>query len=313
MYDATPEPLGGVPTPRQSELPEGWREAAELDEWVDSRAPSWRRGLVLRVAAVAVVLIAVVGVLVWVAAGHYARGVEALRAQAYSRAMGEFEAAKVLIFPYRDAQALEGQAQRALQAEFAASQAEQEQTAAVVAGLERAAARLRAGDTAGVLAALDAVSPDDLRAAAAAGAPAAEVAGKLTQNLTAAAEEALQAAQWIRAGLFAEALLVLEPGSQQASSLADRALTGERLRTKLGEARDAARRGQWREALRLALAVVAARKDFPGAAALVADARVALAPKPKPKPAPTQAPVVVSPPDTGGSTTPTTPSQPPPP
>ena len=106
---------------------------------------------------------------------------------------------------------------------------------------------------------------------------------------------------------------MLEPGSEQASRSPIARSPARGCRTKLGEAQDAARRGQWREALRLALAVVAARKDFPGAAALVADARVALAPKPKPKPAPTQAPVVAAPPDTGGSTTPTTPPQPPPP
>lgn len=310
-YDATPEPLAGAPAARQSELPEGWREA-EPDYWADPHAPSARRGLWLRVAAVVVVVVAVIGVLVWVAAGHYARGVEALRAEAYSRAMGEFEAAKILIFPYRDAQALEQQAQSALQAEFAARQAADERTAAVVAGLERAAARLRAGDTTGVLAALDGIAPDDLRAATAAGAPAAEAAAKLTQDLAAASQKALQDAAWARAGSLAAALLALDPGNEQASSLAARALTGQRLKAKLGEAQDAARRGEWRTALRLALAVVAVRKDFPGAAALVADARVALAPKPKPTPKPT--PVVVAPPDTGGTTTtPVTPPQPPPP
>lgn len=310
MYGAPPEPLEALPNARRSELPAGWRDA-ERDEWVDPHAPSWRSGLVLRLAAVAVVVIAVVGVLVWVAAGHYSRGVEALRAEAYSRAMGEFEAAKILIFPYRDAQALEQQAQRALQAEFSARQAAEERTAAVVAGLERAAARLRAGDTTGVLAAIDAISPDDLRAAAA-NAPAAEVATKLTEDLTAAAQNALQGAAWARAGRLAAALLALDPGNEQASSLAARALTGQQLKTKLGEAEAAARSGEWRKALRLALAVVAVRKDFPGAAALVADARVALAPKPKPTP--TQAPVVVAQPDTGGTTTtPVTPTQPPPP
>ena len=264
--------------------------------------------------AVAFVLIAVVGVLVWVAAGHYSRGVEALRAQAYSRAMGEFAAARIVVLPYRDAQALEDQARRALQAEEAARLAEDERMAAVVAGLERATARLRAGDTDGVLAALGALAPSDLRAATAAGGAAVEVADGLTEDLTAAAQQALQRAEWGRAGRFAEALLVLDPGGAQASSLAERALTGEKLKARLGEAEAAARRGQWREALRLALAVVAVREDFPGAAALVADARVALAPKPKPKPAPTQAPVVVAPPASGGgTTTPTTPTQPPPP
>ena len=50
--------------------------------------------------------------------------------------------------------------------------------------------------------------------------------------------------------------------------------------------------------------MTAVRKDFPGAAALVADARAALAPPPKPKPTPTPTPVAPPPPPaTGGGTT----------
>ena len=91
----------------------------------------------------------------------------------------------------------------------------------------------------------------------------------------------MQEARWVRAGHFAAAYLVLDP-SDEAMPRSLRARTGEKLRTELADARAAARRGQWRTALRMALAVVAVRKDFPGAAALVADARVALTPKPKP-------------------------------
>ena len=175
--------MRGVPTPRQSELPEGWREAAELDEWVDSRAPSWRRGLVLRVAAVAVVVIAVVGVLVWVAAGHYARGVEALRGRRlFHGRWASSTPPSVLVFPYRDAQALEEQARRALQAEFAASQAEQDQTAAVVAGLERAAARLRAATRPASWPRSRPSPRTTCVRPLAAGAPAAEVAGELRRE-----------------------------------------------------------------------------------------------------------------------------------
>ena len=75
---------------------------------------------------------------------------------------------------------------------------------------------------------------------------------------------------------------MLEPSSAEAAALAAKAGTGEELSARLAEARDAARHGQWRKALRLALAVTAVREGFPGAASVIADARKALAPKPKP-------------------------------
>ncbi len=108
---------------------------------------------------------------------------------------------------------------------------------------------------------------------------------------------------------------MLEPSSELAVALKARARTGAELRTKLGEAKDAAQRGQWRAALRLALAVIAVQKDFPGAAAVVADARDALAPKPKPVATqPTPAATAAAPaPQAGGGSATTTPPQPPPP
>jgi len=65
----------------------------------------------------------------------------------------------------------------------------------------------------------------------------------------------------------------------------------------------------------MALAVVAIQKDFTGAAAVVADARDALAPKPKPaatQPAPAATTAAPPPQAAGGSATPAAPQPPPP-
>jgi len=298
----------------RSELPAGWQQAEQRDEWADPYPAAGRRRLALRIAVGVLLVAGVIGALVWVAAGHYARGVDALDDRAYSRAAAEFSAATVLVFPYRDARTLEDQARQALQAEFAAREAQEEAVNAVVAQLRGAGARLEADDAAGVLAALEAIPADELRSALVASDEGRQAVAALTDDLAAAATAALRKAEWTRAGRFAAALLVLEPSSASASTLAERAQTGQRLSAKLEEARAAARAGRWREALRLALAVLSERKEFPGAATLVADARIAL--KPKPKPPPTSAPVATAAPPapapaTGGSTS--TPAQPPPP
>ena len=103
---------------------------------------------------------------------------------------------------------------------------------------------------------------------------------------------------------------MLGPGNREAGALADRARKGEQLRPKLDKAKSAAKAGRWRDALRLALVVAAVGKDFPGDAAVTADARRALAPKPKPTPTPVAAPVTPAAPATGGGTS--TPAQSPP-
>jgi len=266
------------------------------------------------VGFVVALLAAVAGVLVWVAAGHYGRGVAALEDGAYSRAISELSAANVLVFPYRDANALEEQARRALGDRQSALQAEQARVDAIVAGLQTADRRLRAGDAGAVLAALERLPPADLGLAVEKDEAAASSSTALAKDLAAAAKTAMQRTQWVRAGSFAAAYLVLDPSDEAIVALANRARTGEKLRAQLAEAKAAARRGQWRQALRLALAVTAVRKDFPGAAALVAEARAALAPKPKPTPTPTPTPAFepAPPPATSGGGT-TTPPQPPPP
>ncbi|MCX6363609.1 MAG: hypothetical protein NTW58_05475 [Actinobacteria bacterium] len=296
------------------DLPDGWR-SAELVDWKDPYLAANRRARARRVALVVIVVALVIGVLLWIAATHYARGVSALEDHAYSTAVSEFSVARVLVFPYRDARSLEEQARRALQAEDARYEQAEARRAAVVAQLEKAGARLEAGDADGVRTTLQAINADELRAALNRSDSAQESYDALALDLAAAARRALGNAAWGRAGSFAAALLVLEPSSELAVALGSRARTGAELRTKLGEAKDAAHRGKWRAALRLALAVVAIRKDFPGAAAVVADARDALAPKPKPvatQPTPA-ATTAVSPPQAGGGSATTTPPQPPPP
>ena len=297
-----------APDTASAHLPAGWR-SAEGEDWGDPYAAARRRSRILWAVGVTLVAAAVIGFLVWSAAGRYARGVEALNDHAYSTAIIEFSMAKVLVFPYRDARSLEDQARRSLEAEMALFDREKARTDAVVTRLDQAATRLEAGDASGVLAALGAIRAGELRKALGRSDAARASADSLAADLEAAARAALENGEWGRAGRFAAALLVLRPSSEAALTVKARAKTGEDLSAKLGQARDAARRGQWREALRLALAVVAVRKGFPGAAALIADARAAL--KPKPKPAPTQA--ASTPTTPAPAPTPPAPAPPPPP
>jgi len=292
----------------QPDLPEGWR-SAELEVWKDPYLSARRRLRAVQVALGALAVAFVIGVLLWLAAIHYARGVDALKFHSYSAAVSEFSVARVLVFPYRDARSLEEQARRALAAEGAGYEQAAAREAAVIAQLQQAGTWLEAGDAAGVLAALLAIEAGDLQDALERSETARGSAAALAEDLAAASRRALGNAAWVRAGRFAAALLVLEPSSELAVALGARARTGEDLSAKLGKAEDAARRGEWRAALRLALAVLAVQKGFPGAAAVVADARDALAPKPKPA-ASTPATAATQP--AGGSTT-TPPPQPPPP
>jgi hypothetical protein len=293
------------------DLPDGWR-SAELEDWKDPRLTARRRLLALRVTLGILAMTLVFGAVLWVAAAHYGRGVHALRLHSYAWAASEFAAARILVFPYRDARSLEAQARSALSAEDALREQANARSAAVVAQLEEAGARLKASDANGVLATLLAIDKGDLRATLERSDIARESAAALSVELAAASRSALGNAAWDRAGRFAAALLVLKPTSEVAVALAARARTGDELSAELGKAKDAARRGEWRAALRIALAVLAVQKHFPGAAAVVADARDALAPKPKPKPKPVATTAAPPPPATGGSATPPPPPPPPP-
>jgi hypothetical protein len=293
------------------ELPEGWHYAEDLAWDDDVYLAHRRRRIVVGVAVALLVALALVGWAVLNAASHYARGVEALGDGSYESAVTELSAATILVVPYRDAQALVAQAQAQIAAERSAR--EEAMTRSRIAGdaLSDASRALDGEDAQGVVAALQPLSGDDVRAALGGGEVGA-AADALALRLTGAAKEALKRGQWGRAATYAAALLVLEPRGSSAEGLAAKAKTGAELSARLASARDAARRGKWRQALRLALAVTEVRRDFPGAASVVAAARKALAPKPSPRPA--VAPAAVAQPATAtqgpssGSS-----SQPPPP
>jgi len=295
------------------DLPEGWR-SAELGVWKDPYLAARKRRRAVQVMLVVLVLALVTGVLLWIAATHYSRGVDALRVHSYSAAISEFSVARVLVFPYRDAQSLAEQAQRALLAEDALWEQAEARRAVVVARLEKAGVRLEASDAEGVLTTLQAIGTVDLQTALDGNGAARASADALAEDLAAAARMALSHGAWSRARSYAAALLVLEPSSALAATLDARAQTGEDLSAKLSRAKDAARHGRWRAALRMALAVLAAHKGFPGAAAVVADARNALAPKPKPAVAqPPPSATTTSPPTQPIIRPPAPPPQPPPP
>ena len=289
------------------DLPDGWQSAelAVSKDPYQAARKRLRRLRALRVALVGLVLACVIGLLLWNAAAHYARGVHAFKVHSYSRAAYEFNHARVLFFPYRDAELLEAQAQRAaIVVAYGALRKQAE--ARLVAQLEKARDRLAASDADGVLTTLRAIDAGDLQSGLDGNETVRESADTLAEDLAAASRRALRNGAWGRAGRFAAALLVLEPSSELAVTLGARAQTGLDLSAKLDKAKDAARRGRWQVALRTALAVLAVQKDFPGAAAVVADARGALAPKPAARTAgsSTQA--------TGGPATTTTPQPPPP-
>ena len=289
-------------------LPEGRHYTEELRR--DDVFAAFRRSkLTLPVFVAVLVVVSVIGLVVLNAAMHYSRGVAALNDQSYAAAAAEFSAAKLLIFRYRDAEVLADRARRDLAAQTAAQANAQARVDLVSGALDDAAGRLIAGDAPGVLAALRSLHPGDVRAAFRASADARATAGTLTLGLTTAAKEALRELKWGRAGRYAAALLVLDPSAQEAAGLAGKARTGAELSARLAKAEDAARHGRWRTALRLALAVTAVREGFPGAAAVIAHARAALAPKPKPvsKKAATAAPAPAATP------APTSAPQPPPP
>jgi hypothetical protein len=280
------------------ELPEGWRYTDDL-EWDEPWQGARRRRLVLVVVVVLVAVAVVVALLVLNAQMHYSRGVAALHAHDYTRAATELPGATLYVLPYRDASLLADEARR----EALVSSAEQEDAAALVkeasAALRQASAALEDAGAPAVLTALQAVGAKDLRAARRADAGVASSADALAHDVGAAAGQALKKFEWGRAETLAASLALLDPQSAAAADLADRAARGRALSARLAKARVAAGRGEWRKALRLALAVTAAHKGFPGAASVVAEARKAL----KPKPARSTATTATTPSTSTGGTT----------
>jgi len=293
----TDHPSSTTTPAARPELPEGWRHTDDLD-WDEPELRARRRRLALLVLAALVVVGAVVALLVLNAQMHYSRGVAALHAREYDLAAAELAGATLYVLPYRDASLLADEARREALVGYAQQQDAAARVEAAGAALKQAAAALGGAGAPAVLSALQAVDTKDLKAARRDDSSVAAAAGALAHDVGAAAGQALKKFQWGRAETLAAALALLDPQSAAAADLADRAARGRALSARLAEARDAARHGEWRKALRLALAVTAAHKGFPGAASVVAEARKAL----KPKPAPSTATTTTTPSTSTGGT-----------
>lgn len=250
-----------------------------------------------RVALLALAVVmavgAVVGLSAWNAAAHYERGTAALAVRQYQLAAAEFSSASVLGASYRDADL---RAQDALRfAQLTASGAVvRQRERRVLDALKRAGSLLEPPRPAALIVALRRLDGEELRDLTAQASAVTDAVERLAKRLAARARRALAKARWGQAEQFALALAVLDPADKDAQALRKRAGAGRVLAQRMSVARSAARRGDWRIALRTARQVLAAQKGYPGAAALVADARRALAPKPRPtatpRPAAAQAP-----------------------
>lgn len=289
----------------------GWRQEDTAD-WSerDPLRHALRRHRVLVVAIVALVLAEAAGVLVWIANSHYDRGQNAFNMGVYDTAANEFAAARILVFPYRDAASMERAARSALDTQGTVTQAEAAAKAQLLATLQSAGTKLAAGHAAGVLAALKSARAQVPKGPLSDDAEIQQVAADLQVRLLTAARAMLAKTRWHKAVLYAAGALLLDPADAKATAVAGTAKKDEALQAKLNSALAAARAHRWKRALALALSVLKAHPGFPGAANVVSEARVALRPKPAAKPARSTAPASTP------TTPPTTPApapQPPPP
>jgi hypothetical protein len=300
-------------TPELPQLPDGWHYADDI-VWDDARPAHRGRSLALGLTVAVVIAASLAGLVVWNADVHYRRGVAALNDHSYAAAVSELSAAKLLVIPYRNAQALADKARLGAASEAAAQGQALARKNLLTGALQKASAALARGDVDGVVTALSPLPAKDVRAALSESPEVAASASTLAGQLATSAGQALSRSEWGHAERLAEALLVLRPSDQAAKALSAKAQTGAALGAKLAKARTEASHGNWRSALRLALAVTAVDKDFPGASRLIAKARKALKPKPKPTPTPAATtPTTTAPATTTGGGSSGSSSQPPPP
>lgn len=242
------------------------------------------------------------------ASAHYERGRRALADEQYYAAVQELDAAHVFGFSYRDAGALAETARKALDEGIAEAVRRARVEEAVRRLTERADAFLTKGAADEVVRVLAEARRRVPEGPLSSNAFTLGLLDTLARRITQAAADAISGGRWGIAETYAVALRTIHPDDEKALSLAVQARLGERLQRKVADARAAARRGEWRRALRLATAVLDAWPGFKGAAAVAGEARAALAPEPTPSPEPT-ATATTAPPQT----TPTAPSTPPPP
>jgi hypothetical protein len=268
--------IPGTHEPDRPPLPEGWVYTDDVEWSEPPPVGSGRRRLLLG-AVVVLVAACLVGLVVANAQRHYSNGVAALLHGDYVQAQAEFNAASLVVVPYRDSAALAGQAGSEVQLEAERSFAADERESAVVGALERAASALTDRDAAQFMATLVTVSGGDLETVLRTDRAAQKAERALARGVTAIVKNALDKQDWGKAEVWTAALLALRPSSPEAEVFSEKVRKGRVLTARLADAKNAARHGDWRKALRLALGVTAVRKGFPGASSVVAEARRELA------------------------------------
>jgi hypothetical protein len=268
--------IPGTHEPDRPPLPDGWVYTDDV-EWSDPRSVGTGRRRLLLGGVVVLVAACLVGLVVANAQRHYSNGVAALQRADYARAQAEFNAASLVVVPYRDSAALAGQAGSEVQLEAERSFAADERESAVVDALESAGSALDDRDAVLFMAALAKVSGGDLEAVLRTDPAARKAERALARDVTAVVKNALDRQAWGKAEVWTAALLALRPSSPDAAVFSEKVRKGRVLTARLADAKDAARNGDWRKALRLALGVTAVREGFPGASSVVAEARRELA------------------------------------
>ena len=258
-------------------------EPPEPDRYTLALRRRRRRRIVVACLVGLAALAAVTAWQVRSASAHYERGRRALADEQYYAAVQELEAAHVFGFSYRDADALSQEAREALDEGIT----EAVRRARVEESVRRLTERADAFLTKGA---------------------AEEVLRVLTEARRRVPEGPLTSNEFTLGLLDALTRRVTQPPRRpQPQKLGDRRhirrgaprdrsrhrdgarLAGGRgwasaYRTNWPMPASAARRGEWRRALRLARAVLDAWPGFQGAAAVAGEARAALAPRPAPAP-----------------------------
>lgn len=232
-------------------------------------------------ASLVVGAIVVLGVVVYTrAATAYREGKQALAAHRYYEAIDHFAAARLLVIPYKNANALTSEAEAALKglAATAGAQAAAQKLAALTAPIDEALTSGRYHDAAAAMRAAAVQQPGFTYAPSPTIAP---LLVRAVQHLNASARGYLAVHTWSAALTASQDALVLQPANKTAQTLRDEARRALRAAPVYAKATAAAAKRQWRVALRLAKRTLVLDPAYPSAKALVTRAQRALAPKPK--------------------------------
>jgi hypothetical protein len=270
------------------------RPASESDHPYQRRQQQVR--LLRRLLWVVLIVGAIVGlaVVVYVRASNaYEQGKTALAAHRYYEAIDHFAAARLLVIPYKNADALTSEAEAALKglAAAAASQAAAQRLAALTTPIETALAAGRYHEAADALRAARAAQRTFVFKPDARSTPLVTLA--VTQLLS-AAHKAFALHTWSVALADSRDVLVFEPGNGGAKSLRDAAARAHRAAPAYAQAVAAAAKKNWQTVVRMAKRTLTIDPAYPGAPVLLARAQRALAPAPastaSPAPVQTTAP-----------------------